>query len=73
MRLTSRWLVICLAVCASFVPRRAVAQDDRLPLKDTRVDVAISGVIADVTVRQLYENRGQRPPHARYIVTSTRR
>ncbi|MET0165762.1 MAG: trypsin, partial [Vicinamibacterales bacterium] len=27
---------------------------DRLPLKDTRVDVAISGVIADVTVRQVY-------------------
>ena len=26
---------------------------DRLPLKDTRVDVAISGVIADVTVRQI--------------------
>ena len=29
---------------------------DRLPLKDTRVDVAITGVIADVTVRQVYEN-----------------
>src|SRR5262245_65663346 len=40
---------------------------DRLPLKDTRVDVAISGVIADVTVRQIYENHGQRPLHARYI------
>lgn len=40
---------------------------DRLPLKDTRVDVAITGVIADVTVRQLYENRGTRPIHARYI------
>ena len=34
---------------------------DRLPLKDTRVDVAIAGVIADVTVRQVYENRGTRP------------
>jgi Ca-activated chloride channel homolog len=40
---------------------------DRLPLKDTRVDVAISGVIADVVVRQVYENRGQRPLHARYV------
>ena len=40
---------------------------DRLPLKDTRVDVAIAGVIADVTVRQVYENRGTRPIHARYI------
>jgi Ca-activated chloride channel family protein len=40
---------------------------DRLPLKDTRVDVAIAGVIADVTVRQVYENRGTRPIHARYV------
>src|SRR5215471_20834718 len=40
---------------------------DRLPLKDTRVDVAITGIIADVTVRQVYENHGSRPIHARYI------
>jgi len=46
---------------------------DRLPLKDTRVDVAISGVIADVTVRQLYENRGERPLHARYIFPASTR
>ena len=46
---------------------------DRLPLKDTRVDVAISGVIADVTVRQVYENRGTRPIHARYIFPASTR
>lgn len=46
---------------------------DRLPLKDTRVDVAISGVIADVTVRQIYENRGTRPIHARYIFPASTR
>ena len=46
---------------------------DRLPLKDTRVDVAISGVIADVTVRQVYENRGTRPLHARYIFPASTR
>jgi Ca-activated chloride channel family protein len=46
---------------------------DRLPLKDTRVDVAITGVIADVTVRQLYENHGQRPLHARYIFPASTR
>ncbi len=46
---------------------------DRLPLKDTRVDVAIVGVIADVTVRQVYENRGQRPLHARYIFPASTR
>jgi Ca-activated chloride channel family protein len=46
---------------------------DRLPLKDTRVDVAIAGVVADVTVRQVYENRGQRPLHARYVFPASTR
>src|SRR5262245_52375784 len=46
---------------------------DRLPLKDTRVDVAITGVIADVTVRQVYENHGSRPIHARYIFPASTR
>jgi Ca-activated chloride channel homolog len=46
---------------------------DRLPLKETRVDVAVVGVIADVTVRQIYENRGQRPLHARYIFPASTR
>ena len=46
---------------------------DRLPLKDTRVDVAISGVVADVTVRQVYENRGRRPLYARYVFPGSTR
>lgn len=46
---------------------------DRLPLKSTRVDVAIAGVIADVTVRQVYENRGTRPIHARYVFPASTR
>jgi Ca-activated chloride channel family protein len=46
---------------------------DRLPLKDTRVDVAITGVIADVTVRQVYENLGTRPIHARYVFPASTR
>src|SRR5918993_213551 len=46
---------------------------DRLPLKDTRVDVSITGVIADVTVRQTYENRGTRPIHARYVFPASTR
>src|SRR5262245_28041351 len=46
---------------------------DRLPLKDTRVDVAISGVIRAVTVNQIYENRGQRPLHARYVFPASTR
>ncbi len=46
---------------------------DELPLKDTRVDVTITGVIADVTVRQVYENRGARPIHARYVFPASTR
>jgi Ca-activated chloride channel homolog len=46
---------------------------DQLPLKDTTVDVAITGVIADVTVRQVYENRGTRPIHARYVFPASTR
>jgi Ca-activated chloride channel family protein len=95
MKLSTRWIVICVTACASLVPRGAGAQVnrlpadktlspfffvdggdpaiDRLPLKDTRVDIAISGVIADVTVRQVYENRGERPLHARYIFPASTR
>ena len=40
---------------------------DRLPLKSTRVDVRISGVIADVTVTQQYKNEGQRAIEAKYV------
>lgn len=46
---------------------------DRLPLKDTRVDVTVTGVIADVTVMQVYENSGQRPIHARYVFPASTR
>jgi Ca-activated chloride channel family protein len=46
---------------------------DRLPLKDTRVDITVSGVIADVTVRQVYENQGSRPIHARYVFPASSR
>ena len=40
---------------------------DALPLKNTAVDVKISGVIADVTVTQTYRNEGRRPLDARYV------
>src|SRR5690348_14805791 len=46
---------------------------DQLPLKDTRVEIAVSGVIADVTVRQTYENQGSRPLHARYVFPASTR
>jgi len=46
---------------------------DRLPLKATRVDVRIAGVIADVTVTQHYRNEGQRPIEARYVFPGSTR
>ncbi|MCI0416022.1 VWA domain-containing protein [bacterium] len=46
---------------------------DQLPLKETRVEIAISGVIADVSVLQIYENEGSRPINARYIFPASTR
>src|SRR5262245_48841901 len=46
---------------------------DRLPLKETRVALAVTGVVADVTVRQVYENDGSRPLHARYVFPASTR
>jgi Ca-activated chloride channel family protein len=46
---------------------------DRLPLKDTNVDVAISGVIADVRVRQTYRNEGSRAINATYVFPASTR
>jgi Ca-activated chloride channel family protein len=40
---------------------------DQLPLRDTRVHYDITGVIAEVSVTQRYENHGTRPIHARYV------
>ncbi len=46
---------------------------DRLPLKHTDVTVTVSGVIADVTVRQRYTNEGTRPINASYIFPASTR
>lgn len=46
---------------------------DRLPLKATRVDVRIAGVVAEVTVTQQYRNEGQRPIEARYVFPGSTR
>jgi Ca-activated chloride channel homolog len=46
---------------------------DHLPLKDTNVKIDVSGVIADVTVRQIYRNEGQRPINARYVFPASTR
>src|SRR5215213_5804882 len=46
---------------------------DRLPLKDTRVEINVSGIIADVTVLQTYRNEGSRPINARYVFPASTR
>jgi Ca-activated chloride channel homolog len=40
---------------------------EHLPLASTQVDVLVAGVIADVTVKQVYENRGKVPVEALYV------
>jgi Ca-activated chloride channel family protein len=46
---------------------------DGMPLLGTKVHVAVSGVVADVTVTQSYQNRGKRPIHARYVFPASTR
>ena len=46
---------------------------DHLPLKDTRVEIAVSGVIADVKVVQTYRNEGSRPISASYVFPASTR
>ncbi len=46
---------------------------DRLPLKKTSAEVTISGVIADVTVRQTYCNEGENVLEAIYIFPASTR
>ena len=46
---------------------------DCLPLKSTQANVSISGVIADVTVTQVYKNEGNKPLEAVYVFPASTR
>src|SRR5687768_13708088 len=46
---------------------------DHLPLKSTQVEIAVSGVIADVRVVQTYRNEGSRPINASYVFPASTR
>ena len=46
---------------------------DHLPLKDTRVQIDVAGVIADVKVVQTYRNEGIRPVNASYVFPASTR
>ena len=46
---------------------------DQLPLKSVAAQVHIAGVIADVTIEQVYRNEGTRPLEAVYIFPASTR
>ena len=46
---------------------------DQLPLKSVAAQVHIAGVIADVTIEQVYRNEGTRPLEAIYIFPASTR
>jgi Ca-activated chloride channel family protein len=56
-----------------FVVDKAEPGVDALPLKATRVDVKVNGVIADVRVTQVYRNEGSTPLEARYVFPASSR
>lgn len=56
-----------------FVVPNADKDVDALPLKETRADVAIAGVIAHVRVTQVYKNEGTKPIEAIYVFPGSTR
>ncbi len=81
--------VALIAVALTFTSSYAQAQEDvtlapyfvvqgdpnvdHLPLKDTRVEITVAGVIAAVKVRQIYRNEGSRPINASYVFPASTR
>ena len=53
--------------------RATIPSVDRLPLKSTSAAVHIAGVIADVTVTQVYKNEGKQPLEAIYVFPASTR
>lgn len=56
-----------------FFVQSSDASVDSLPLKSTAVDATISGVIADVVVKQTYKNEGKTPLEAIYVFPASTR
>ncbi|MEO0473927.1 MAG: VIT domain-containing protein, partial [Bacteroidota bacterium] len=48
-------------------------ETDALPLKHTAAEVSIAGVIADVQVKQVYQNTGEKPLEAIYVFPASTR
>jgi Ca-activated chloride channel homolog len=56
-----------------FLVRSGEDEQAFLPLKETSAEVNVAGVIADVTVRQVYRNTGTRPLEAVYVFPGSTR
>ncbi len=56
-----------------FVVEGADPRVEAFPLESTKVDVQITGVIAEVTVTQAYKNAGKRPINAEYVFPASTR
>lgn len=56
-----------------FVEGAAAENQEAFPLKSTRVSATVSGVIANVTVKQTYENLGSTALNVRYVFPASTR
>ena len=56
-----------------FVVEGADPGVEALPLESTKVDVQVTGVIAEVTVTQAYKNSGKKPINAQYVFPASTR
>lgn len=56
-----------------FLIKSVDPSEDKLPLLRTSADVTIAGVIADVTVTQVYKNSGKKPIEAIYVFPASSR
>lgn len=56
-----------------FVVEGADPGVEALPLESTKVDVQVTGVIAEVTVTQAYKNAGKKPINAQYVFPASTR
>lgn len=56
-----------------FLVKTTTPNVDALPLKSTIADVKIAGMIADVTVRQTYQNKGTQPLECVYVFPASTR
>jgi len=56
-----------------FLVKTDDSEKDLLPLKATRADVKIAGVVAAVKITQVYQNQGKKPLEALYVFPASTR